>query len=333
MDLLGNCWSWNLACRAANTFNNDVIQPINRDVIRPVAYFVADFGHSVWHLANELAQGIGNVFTGLIRGIGCIGSFGSPIAGTCNNAAANQINQGSGQILRGSAGLCLDLCPVKGGRYLAKIPFIGRAIDRFGNWIKPGETAAQRTARYAAESGSLDVVKFADKAAARQGLDGDLQTASNRFFRDATSKSQDFQITKLRGGNTQMQFFSPANNPGYGKLYVQTIDSSGQVVTEYKDTLVPNGLIERKWIHGARDGETDWQCTGGGACRRCGALSGNHVVRAGPALGSCRWKGSCPESRCSCSGSPSLLGRTGNFCRRPKVGIVRATWVRGRREW
>jgi hypothetical protein len=47
-----------------------------------------------------------------------------------------------------------------------------------------------------------------------------------------------------------MQFFSPANNPGYGKLYVQEIDSSGNVVREYKDTIGPDGVIERKWIHG-----------------------------------------------------------------------------------
>jgi hypothetical protein len=137
--------------RAANTFNHDVIQPINRDVIRPVAHFAADFGRSVWHFASEFAQGVGDVFTGLIRGIRCIGSFGSPAAGVCSSAANDQVTQGSGQVLRGSAGLCLDLCPVKGGKYLAKIPFIRRTIDRFGHWIKPGETVAQRTARYASE--------------------------------------------------------------------------------------------------------------------------------------------------------------------------------------
>jgi hypothetical protein len=51
-------------------------------------------------------------------------------------------------------------------------------------------------------------------------------------------------------GQYQMQFFSSANNPGYGKLYVQIINDSGDVVSEYKDTLGPTGLIERKWITG-----------------------------------------------------------------------------------
>ncbi|NTW38877.1 MAG: hypothetical protein HGA44_03145 [Cellulomonadaceae bacterium] len=47
-----------------------------------------------------------------------------------------------------------------------------------------------------------------------------------------------------------MQFFSPANNPGYGKLYVQEIDAAGRVLREWKDTLGPHGLIERKWVLG-----------------------------------------------------------------------------------
>ncbi|HSY15740.1 MAG TPA: hypothetical protein VK816_07125 [Jatrophihabitantaceae bacterium] len=77
-----------------------------------------------------------------------------------------------------------------------------------------------------------------------------MQQASNRFFRDATSKSQDFQIGKLDDGGYRMQFFSPANNPGYGKLYVQTIDATGEIVTEFKDAMGPDGLIERKWLNG-----------------------------------------------------------------------------------
>ncbi|HZC69861.1 MAG TPA: hypothetical protein VE442_04125 [Jatrophihabitans sp.] len=95
-----------------------------------------------------------------------------------------------------------------------------------------------------------EIVPFADKAAARQGLEGDLQPVANRFYRGATSKSRDFQLINLADGNLRMQYFSPANNPGYGKLYVQTIDPSGRIVTEFKDTLGPGGLIERKWVHG-----------------------------------------------------------------------------------
>jgi len=93
-------------------------------------------------------------------------------------------------------------------------------------------------------------INFANKAAARQAFEGDMRVAANRFFRDATSKSQDFQTQALGNGEYRMQFFSPARNPGYGKLYVQEIDSSGSVLREYKDTIGPEGLIERKWVSG-----------------------------------------------------------------------------------
>jgi hypothetical protein len=134
---------------------------------------------------------------------------------------------------------------------LMALPGIGK-LARNGLETAAGLTKFANNANNAdtIAAGTCDVVKFPNRLAARQGLDGDLQTASNRFFRNATSKSQDFQVTKLRGGNTQMQFFSPANNPGYGKVYVQVIDSSGEVVTRYKDTVGPSGLIERKWIDG-----------------------------------------------------------------------------------
>jgi hypothetical protein len=38
------------------------------------------------------------------------------------------------------------------------------------------------------------ITSFPDKAAARQAFSGDMQAAANRFFRDATSKSRDFQV-------------------------------------------------------------------------------------------------------------------------------------------
>jgi hypothetical protein len=101
----------------------------------------------------------------------------------------------------------------------------------------------------AAETGG-SVLSFGSRAAAREGLPGDLASTGNRFFRGATSKSQDFQAVELPGGGYRMQFFSPANNPGYGKLYVQEIDRTGQVLREYKNTMGPDGLIETKWVHG-----------------------------------------------------------------------------------
>ena len=101
----------------------------------------------------------------------------------------------------------------------------------------------------AAETGG-SVLNFGSRAAAREGLPGDLAGAGNRFFHGATSKSQDFQAVELPGGGYRMQFTSPANNPGYSKVYVQEIDRAGQVLREYKNTMGPDGLIETKWVHG-----------------------------------------------------------------------------------
>lgn len=95
-----------------------------------------------------------------------------------------------------------------------------------------------------------DVLTFGSKAAARGGLPGDAGLAANRFFRDATSKSVDFQAQAVPGGGYRLQFFSPANNPGYGKLCGQEIDAAGNVIKEFKNTLGPAGLIETKWVHG-----------------------------------------------------------------------------------
>ena len=92
------------------------------------------------------------------------------------------------------------------------------------------------------------VLNFGSRAAAREGLSGEAGTAANCFFRGATSKSQDFQAQELPGGGYRLQFFSPANNPGYGKLYVQEIDRTGNVLRRYKDTIGPDGFIERKMV-------------------------------------------------------------------------------------
>jgi len=97
---------------------------------------------------------------------------------------------------------------------------------------------------------NCDVEVFATKTAARQALSGDLQIAANRFFRDAAANSRDFTVTHLNNTGYRFEFFSPARNAGYGKRYVQEVDSAGRIVREYKDTLGPEGLIERKWLHG-----------------------------------------------------------------------------------
>jgi len=94
-----------------------------------------------------------------------------------------------------------------------------------------------------------NVRTFPTRNEARRALTGDAGDAANRFFRDATTKSQDFKITSLDQGY-KFEFFSPANNPGYGKRYVQEVDPLGNVIREYKETWGPDGLIETKWVHG-----------------------------------------------------------------------------------
>jgi hypothetical protein len=59
-----------------------------------------------------------------------------------------------------------------------------------------------------------------------------------------------FRSTELPNGGQRLEFFSPTDNPGYGKLYVQEIDADGVTIRRYKDTMGPEGLIERKWIVG-----------------------------------------------------------------------------------
>ena len=122
-------------------------------------------------------------------------------------------------------------------------------------------TAVQRyrTLRLSGEAGALGridreselkVTLFPDRQAARDGLPGELRAISNKFFKRATSKSQDFKITPVPGGGYRLEFFSPAENPGYGKVYVLTTDSTGRTISRYKDTLGPDGLIERKSLPG-----------------------------------------------------------------------------------
>ena len=109
-----------------------------------------------------------------------------------------------------------------------------------------GRPAGQKDAVEALEK---DVVRaFANRAEARAGFPENLRAAANKFFKQATTKCEDFAAEPLPGGGYRMRFFAPANNPGYGKLYVQEIDSSGTVISDYKDTVGPQGLIERKWV-------------------------------------------------------------------------------------
>ena len=96
----------------------------------------------------------------------------------------------------------------------------------------------------------LRTTEYQDRAAARQALSGAQRQAANRFFKGATGKSVNFRSTELPNGQ-RLEFFSPADTPGYGRLYVQEIDADGVTIRRYKDTMGPEGgalrrLRERK---------------------------------------------------------------------------------------
>ena len=96
---------------------------------------------------------------------------------------------------------------------------------------------------------------YADRTAARQALSGDLGAAANKFFKGASgpkakTPSTNFASTKLPGGAQRLEFYTPARNSGYGKRYVQELDSAGNKLRHYKETFGPEGLIETKWLVG-----------------------------------------------------------------------------------
>jgi len=103
----------------------------------------------------------------------------------------------------------------------------------------------------APESGDTgEPLVFSSRNEARYAFEGSQQRAANRFCRGATAKSIGFKATPLPGGGYRLEFFSPANNPGYGKRYVQDIGGKGVRVREFKETLGPGGVIETKWVFG-----------------------------------------------------------------------------------
>lgn len=91
---------------------------------------------------------------------------------------------------------------------------------------------------------------FVDKAGARKALPLHWGSPARKFLRGATGKSRDYRLTRLSNGNYELSFFSSADNAGYGKLYVKVLDTDGESIEEYKDTLGPDGFIMRKWVSG-----------------------------------------------------------------------------------
>jgi hypothetical protein len=109
----------------------------------------------------------------------------------------------------------------------------------------PSHTPAQKNPAQAARPGEAlreggAVLRFESKTAARGGLTGDAGKAANRFFRDATSKSQDFQIQELSGGNTDSSSTHPpttlAMESSTFKTSIRQATSSGSSRTPWVPT-------------------------------------------------------------------------------------------------
>ena len=120
-------------------------------------------------------------------------------------------------------------------------------------------TAVQRyrTLRLSGDAGAVgrlgdeaaeNVRLFATREEARRALGEPMRSKCNQFFKDAGSKGTEFKITELEDGTIGMEFFSPAYNAGYGKLYVKILDHDGGIVEWFKDTMGPRGFINRKYI-------------------------------------------------------------------------------------
>ena len=173
------------------------------------------------------------------------------------------------------AGICLDpFCCFGGNNLLAALvvaAFLWEAIPfllMLGELAEAGvlgdmlfnavmaiapETADSALLKMGLERLALmeeESVAYATRAEARQAFTGAEREAADEFFKGATGKSIDFQSTPLSGGGQMMQYFSPANNPGYGKLYVQYINEMGEVLGEYKLNIGPGGVAGTlKWVH------------------------------------------------------------------------------------
>ena len=107
------------------------------------------------------------------------------------------------------------------------------------------------TAMREAETGAPGAQEFADKASAKAAAAGTPQeSAYNNFFKAATGKSTDFTSTQLPDGSTRVSFFSPANNAGYGKIYVQVIGPDGTVTQDFKLDIDPTTQLPRMKVTG-----------------------------------------------------------------------------------
>jgi len=85
--------------------------------------------------------------------------------------------------------------------------------------------AAEGAASSASSKAAPTTLEFGSRAAAHEGLPGDLKAARNRFF--SGERAGKFGATEFDQGGYHLQVFLPANSPACGEVYVREIDQAG----------------------------------------------------------------------------------------------------------
>ena len=106
---------------------------------------------------------------------------------------------------------------------------------------------AARSWAFVSKADALNFVRHSDEFS-----DAARNTAS-RFFGGATSKSTGFRIFELPGGGHKLQFMSWSRNTPlgpFGKKFVGHVGPGGDLLAEYRYSLLADGALKWTWTHG-----------------------------------------------------------------------------------
>jgi hypothetical protein len=227
-------------------------RPQKQGLLSKLAGAAGDMGSAIGRGALDVGADIGNAVASVANAMGRHPEDALALAAGLALMTASAGGEAVGlavdaTVVGAPVGVAINA--VSAGTFLAGAGMTVAAMGEIGEHAA-GDSSVQPLSRGGGGSQASKTREFDSKQTARESFEGEIRSAANRFFRGATSKSQDFRATELEHGGYRFEFFSPANNPGYGKLYVQEIDRSGAVVREFKNTMGPHGLIETKWVHG-----------------------------------------------------------------------------------
>jgi len=85
---------------------------------------------------------------------------------------------------------------------------------------------------------SKDVINFVNKQEAKDFSNNFVnKSVINKFFGKATGKAHSFQVTKLKNDQYLVEYLSKSEIIGGNKRFIKVIDSVGNQVLSYKETL------------------------------------------------------------------------------------------------